>query len=301
MVPWRRRASGGSRMVICVMGPQNAIGMGTFELPSLLERICVRPPYFALKDLEMCGSALRAVACAEVPTAGELGPMTAAELGRHAAIAGLCRAALSQTDERRRYYLAQRAECTFEPSDAQFGSEVAFRAELAQLDKRQARARIAVTQGASPLVLFDITYTILTEPAFARLFGARRQATLSRLESFLPRLEGETARDATSAAFKVAHVPAEACAGHFDDFPVLPVAVLMGQLSQLAGLTLGAPNVPYRIRRGSVSAKDLCWAGEPASFEVELADMCGTEASFDCTARAGMREVGRMRLALETI
>lgn len=270
------------------------------DLPSMMKRICVRPPYFALEDVQVCDSILTAVARAEMRIDGERGPMTGAELGRHAAIAGICRAAISQNDERRRYYLAQRAECTFERSDAPFGSEVAFYAELTHLDKRQARSRVTAECAGNALADFDLTYTILTEPAFARLFGTRRQDTVSGLEQFQPQLVGETNRDATSAEFKVSDIPAAACAGHFDDFPVLPVAVLMGKLSELAGLTLGAPSVPYRVSRGSVIAKDLCWANDAVTFEVELVDVCGGEARFDCSASADERRVGSMSLVLET-
>src|SRR5690606_19506558 len=56
-------------------------------------RICVRPPYFALKDLQIEGLDLHATATAESPAFGEVGPMPAAELGRHAAILGLSAAA----------------------------------------------------------------------------------------------------------------------------------------------------------------------------------------------------------------
>ena len=270
------------------------------RLPELLGRICVRPPYFALEELECTGSTLTAVARAEMRIGGERGPMTGAELGRHAAIAGLCGAAMRQEDDRRRYYLAQRAECRYYRSDAPFGSEVALRAQLVHLDKRQARSWVTVRCQGQPLADLDISYTILTEPAFARLFAARRQGTAAAAAGFEPLLHGDLRRDARSAEFEVGSVPVEACSGHFDDFPVLPVAVLMGKLSELAGVVLGAPAVPYRVSRGSVSARDLCWAGDPVTFGVDLRDMIGSEAHFSCTAESEGRTVGSMKLVLET-
>src|SRR5690606_13790459 len=78
--------------------------------PDLRARICVRPPYFALTDLALAGLDLHATALAESPAGLEVGPMPAAELGRHAAIVGLSLAACSQADDARRYYLARRAE-----------------------------------------------------------------------------------------------------------------------------------------------------------------------------------------------
>lgn len=271
----------------------------SIEVRKLLERICVRPPYFALRDISWSGTSLVATARAETPRGDEQGPMSAAEVGRHAAIAGLCSVALSQGDQRRRYYLARRAECDFQASDAPFGSAIRFSARLSEFGKREARVAITADVKGRPIASFDITYSILTQETFGRLFSARRTEALPAVESYDAYLPGELTRGNGWAEYRVPQVPKANCAGHFETYPALPVAVLMGQLSRLAGSTMAQSDVPYWVTRCSVEAKDLCWAGESATFKVERLEQSGRQQQFSCVALAENRVVGSMELVLE--
>ena len=101
----------------------------------------------------------------------------------------------------------------------------------------------------------------------------------------------------------VESLPVGACVGHFDGYPALPVAVLMGQLSYLAGRL---HDVPYRVVRGEVEASDLVWAGERAVFRVARDGFGDTQATrgaqrYRCEAWAGDRSVASMTLWLESV
>ncbi|GMA14321.1 hypothetical protein E5F05_02175 (plasmid) [Deinococcus metallilatus] len=264
---------------------------------ALLSRICVRPPYFALGDLSSSGETFSAKISAGLPQGAEVGPMQGAELSRHTAIAGLCSAALAQGDGKRRYYLAQQAWYEGFPSDAPYGAPVTLQAHLDALTKRAARATIRASVSGAPLARLEVEYTILTEAAFDRLFQSRRQPTSGAAAlGALP--TGRLERRGSTLIRSVERVPTEACAGHFEHYPALPVAILMGQLADLAGFELGNGQVPYRVVRASVEAQDFCWAGEAARFEVTPTESQGDLHMFACRAYANDRLTGNMQLTL---
>lgn len=275
----------------------------TVVAPNLLERVGVRPPYFALSNIEVAGLEVRATAFAESPSYLELGPMPAAELGRHAAIVGLSAAAAQQVDDRRRYYLARRAECRYVANDAPYGAPVRFQGRILELDKRSARAAVDATANGAPLASFEVDYTVLTDSAFERLFRIRGRTTPSAPSPYGSLLTTSWQGTTEMAEQVVESLPVGACVGHFDGYPALPVAVLMGQLSYLAGCL---HEVPYRVVRGEVEASDLVWAGERAVFRVAR-DGDGDEQGllgsrrYRCEAWAGDRPVAAMTLWLESV
>lgn len=265
-------------------------------LANLTPRIGVHPPYFTLGDLDLAGLRLSARAVAEAPAYLEVGPMTAAELGRHAAISGLCGAALTQRDERRRYYLAREAHCRYHASDAPFGSPVRFVSTLVELDKRRLKATVTASVEAQPLAEFDLDYTILTEATFERLFKRRATPTPSGPTPYRRLLVEDYQGGGDWAEQTVERVPVAACAGHFGGYPALPVAVIMGQLSYLAGRLADAP---FRVSRGHVRASDLGWAGERVTFRAQRLERTGASHRYLCNAEASGREIGHMDLWLE--
>lgn len=271
--------------------------------PDLLGRVGVRPPYFALTDMELAGLEVHATARAESPAYLEIGPMPAAELGRHAAIVGLSAAAAQQGDERRRYYLARRAECRYVPNDAPYGAPIRFQARVLELDKRAAKAVISASANGAPLASFEVDYTLLTDSAFERLFRTRSRPTPSAPSPYGSLLTTGWQGTTEMAEQVVESLPVGACVGHFDGYPALPVAVLMGQLSYLAGRLHRAP---YRVVRGEVEASDLVWAGERAVFRAARDGVGGTEETegsqrYRCEAWAGDRPVAAMTLWLESV
>ncbi len=264
--------------------------------PALLNRICVRPPYFNLQRLRLMDGTLHAVASAELEVGRERAPMSAAEVGRHAAIAGLCAAALAQEDDARRYYLARRAHFTGH-SVAKLYGEVQFQARLTHLDKRQADAQVVVSVDDEPLAHLEVHYTVLTESAFGRLFRAKQGGTVFT-PGYAAELDGTLYKSRDEALFDVPVIPLEVCAGHFERHPALPVAVLMSYLTRLGGKLVRGP---YRSVYGAVEADDLCWAGEGVRFEVARTCQEGPRHHFLGQAISGGAVKGKMTFALEEV
>ena len=229
--------------------------------------------------------------------------MPAAELGRHAAIVGLSATAAQQSDDNRRYYLARRAECRYVPNDAPYGTPVRFQGRVVNRDKRTAKAAINATANGAPLASFEVDYTVLTESAFERLFRTRSKPTPGVPSPYGSLLVTSWHGTKDVAEQVVESLPVGACAGHFDGYPALPVAVLMGQLSYLAGRL---HEQPYRVVRGEVEASDLVWAGERAVFRVARDGDGITEETlgsrrYRCEAWAGDRPVASMTLWLKSV
>lgn len=271
------------------------------DLAAVVRRIGVRPPYFALHDLTRDGLVLAATARAEAPAFLERGPMTAAEVGRHAAIAGLVHAAVEQRDDVRRYYLARQASCHYQANDAPYGTPVRLRSELLDVDRRTVHVRVEALTAAGPLAQIELRYAVLTEPAFERLFRHRAQATPPAASPYGRLMHEAHERDDDRAVQTIDAIPVGACPGHFDGFPAMPVAVLMGQLSYLAGRLhdddAGRPR-PFRVARGEIEADDLAWAGESARFTVARAGADAEGRRYACRVEAAGRPVGTMTLWL---
>ena len=218
---------------------------------SILRRICVQPPYFNLKNLYLEGRCLSASATAEMHIPFEVGPMTATELGRHAAINGSSLLALLQKDDQKRYYLANHAEYHSERQDALFGTPIKFQSRIIDSSKRQAKVSNKATVNGRSFAELIVSYSILTESAFQRLFSAYQQAALSTANPYTKLIQ-ESFKKTNHLAEQRFVVPASACVGHFKNYPALPIAILVGQLSYLAGQILGKP---YWFKQCSVDAK----------------------------------------------
>jgi hypothetical protein len=273
----------------------------TADAAAALRRICVRPPYFALTGLERSGRFLESIARAEAPAYLERGPMTAAEVGRHAAIAGLLHAALEQRDDARRFYLARQASCRYVPNEAPFGAPVRIRTEVLDLDRRAAHVRAEASTASGPLAQIELRYAVLTEAAFERLFRNRAQPTPTSGSPYGHLLLEGYEHQGDAVVQTVPSIPVAACTGHFDGYPAMPVAVLMGQLAYLAGRLYdddrGVP-VPFRVERGEIAADDLAWAGETARF-VAVRDGADADGRrFECHVEVGQRTVAAMTLWL---
>jgi hypothetical protein len=90
--------------------------------------------------------------------------------------------------------------------------------------------------GDGPLATFEFRYAILTVAAFERLFrnrGADRHPIAPNPYGRCSTRRSSARRRRRRAGDR--RLPVGACVGHFDGYPAMPVAVLMGQLAYLAG------------------------------------------------------------------
>lgn len=294
----------------------------------LYSRICVRDPYFALREVTMVGpgEVLARVPVEQDPGA-EASPINAAEVGRHLAILGSCASALVNPKEGQHYYLARRArlERLHDGPRARLDEPLWGLARAEFVDKRCTRASTVLADpDGLPLYSLEVDYHVLSAAAFLRLFqGARVEL---RRE---PRAE-RAPRGATPADFAAMRsnphreppplkdyvhdgecmkatlaVTAELCKGHFALHPVLPVAVVMSGLSGLAGSVLrhlvGNEQARYLVTRGEVRADSLAYAGETVTFGAHRQSVQGSEHRFYCWASVGERLIGVMDLTLTSL
>ena len=261
---------------------------------SVLQRICVKPPYYALQNESYHAGTFRAEAKAELAQGRALGPMRPGDISRHGAIAGSCALALAQSDDEPRYYLATKASYCGMLVEASYGAPVQFEAKVQQLDKRRAEATVFASVGGRLLATLNTTYSILKPALFERL-NAHRRAPTTRSSAMNPIGEYPTRWTGDTGVCTIPNLPVSACSGHFDDYPAAPVALLMDQLAQVAERAVPHPSY---IVRGEVTADSLCWAGEEAVFSmIKLSDEMG-EAAFESGIKSGGKDVGTMQLWL---
>ncbi|MEU6643474.1 hypothetical protein ABZ863_13090 [Saccharomonospora sp. NPDC046836] len=240
---------------------------------NLYERICVRAPYFALQNLQHTapGEATAAVPI-ELPPTRETSPISLAEKGRHLAILGLCAAASVAPNDQRRYYLARTASirCTY-PRTVLPSERLTAHAKGAFVSPREAAATttLAAEDGAQ-IAKADFTYTVVGEPVFARAFAyAHRLDVVPTSRGFNPYSRELPLTDigGTAQDIRASLTPTVAdCAGHFEAYPTLPVAVLGGCMVNLASHVVdtmtGEPNTRWVPHRVDVDAQRLVAAGK---------------------------------------
>ncbi|AQA20947.1 hypothetical protein BTZ20_0751 [Rhodococcus sp. MTM3W5.2] len=206
---------------------------------TLLNRICVRAPYFALQDFVVPSDGT--VTC-NFPTEvdpGDEGPITMAELARHSAIAGLCAVASSFDDGDRRYYLARTGTMT-RLSDTAYvpGAAISAKATGALTSQRTAKAQCTVTMGGRSEVRMEIGYSVFTESAFDKFFGYLRRDTDDHLPSnpYSTPMPMQDVHVETSSATAVSSVSPEQCIGHFSGYPAMPIAYLLSAKFELGAI-----------------------------------------------------------------
>jgi 3-hydroxymyristoyl/3-hydroxydecanoyl-(acyl carrier protein) dehydratase len=240
--------------------------------------ICVRDPYFAFQRFDVDSETVTSVLSAEHPLVNEVGPIAAAEAGRHLAILGSCAAAMANPTRARHYYLAREAyiERSTSPVPADVTRLVA-RSRASLPDKRSAHAKCSLSAGECQLWSFEVQYSVLSEALFTRFYG--KYATepdnvtpLQRVNPYRTVMPFEIfENDGNRLRGTVGAIRKEFCAGHFTRFPCLPVAVLMNCLMQTAGAMLaeraGFPDLEYTVEYAEASAKELAFAGTRLDLE----------------------------------
>jgi 3-hydroxymyristoyl/3-hydroxydecanoyl-(acyl carrier protein) dehydratase len=292
----------------------------------LYARICVRDPYFALREVtEMGPGEVLARVPVEQEPGAEASPINAAEVGRHLAILGSCAASLVNPKDGQHYYLARRArlERLHHGPQGRFDEDLWGLAQARFTDKRSALAHMVLASpDGLPLFSLEVDYNVLSAQAFLRLFqGARLEmrrepraeraprgampgdfAAMRQNPHRLPLALRDHVRDGECLKAQLGPVNADHCKGHFALHPVLPVAVVMSGLSGLAGTLLrqllGNEQARYLVTRGEVRAESLAFAGETVTFGAHRHGVEGSDHRFYCWASVGERLIGVMDLTL---
>jgi hypothetical protein len=264
------------------------------DLDVMMQRIAVQRSYFALTSLHVPADAawdIYGQFSAEQPLGAETGIISTAEAGRHLAILGSCAAALSHSE--RIYYLAAHAIWSQYPTDDPPLSRKALIARAKVIDRTRNQVRVCteLLAGSTRLGSLTVQYHVMSEIAFQYQFLGNRAPTDGReikarysepLElSFGPLTGNRIVSQSQSDAFSY-------CVGHFPNFPLWPVAVVMQGVTQTATRLLQLlfhDVVRFRVASAQVDAQILVPASEPLTFDASIDAVSETHCRLTCETR----------------
>jgi hypothetical protein len=231
----------------------------------ILSRIAHSPPYFALDGAVFDGTELRADATAVTEAERELGPASAAEIVRHALVAGLGCLALARPDEARAYYLPSGVDATFFSSPAAFGERMTYSAIGTTQSPVGGSAQVEVRVVQELVARLKLSFAVVDEALFARLFYAHRTSTFGDIGSYEDYQPFASCTHDAHAAEARLVIDTSACRGHFHQYPTLPASTLLGQLVRLGSRLLQGA---FRIEALKLRAPAVAWAGESLALTI---------------------------------
>ena len=212
-------------------------------------------------------------------SAGSIWSIHAAEIGRHLAILGSCAAARANQVSSQHYYLAWKADLRqaehvgqLAHRDAQLLAQDLIGCARAEFsDKRTARAETQLIHQPTGKKLYDLSveYKVLTPRLFERMYSDRRIATpVVEFNPYAADLLGLgdvfVLDDLLSANLQT--LDPISCAGHFPNYPALPVAILahilISAAGKLFGNIVGNDDAPYTVAGTLVEADHLAFPND---------------------------------------
>jgi hypothetical protein len=258
-----------------------------------LARVGFGAPYFALEECVFDGAELRARAVAETEPGHELGTATSAEITRHALVAGSACLALARPDEARCYYLASSIDGTFFGGSAEFGTPVQYAAMVTSAGPVGGAVQVEARLPHELVARLRITYAVVEENLFGRLFAAQRTSTFGDTGSYATYPPFSSCSHDSKAADARLVVETSACRGHFHQFPTLPATTLLGKFIELvARLVPGG----FRVSELHLRSPALAWAGEELALRLEK-----SVGPWNFSGRAGVKDRPVASLALATV
>lgn len=255
-----------------------------FDIDDIAQRIAVQKPYFAFSALWRDGDHLVGDFVPEQELGGELGYLSAAELGRHLAILGSC-AAVSLNEGITGYYLATKALYTGKSSG--HGTAISSQprppslrasAKVLSLDKRS--LKIAATAYAhQPIAELVCEYFILPPALFQRSFKTYIDTTKPMPSASSPYRKriplNHVEYHAKSLSAYSGPLQPEQCAGHFLHYPSWPVAIIAHTVFKtneaLFEQVYGA-GTKYHVVETQLSADKLVSARTALRFVTEIVE-----------------------------
>ncbi len=246
----------------------------------LFQKICVSEPYFAMNELIYSDHKIvQASFIIENIGFPESFSLSSGEAGRHLAILGSCALALINPDPEKHYYLAVEAvggnsnvaKAVHRCLDRK-NKKFIVQSKAISLDLRkksgQAEAKIFNAHGLEVSSLI-ITYKVFRNDLFKRLFkrfyieNAMNMAANPYTDNY-PLKDVVYSNNVLTG--KTGIIRPEQCAGHFDEYPALPVAMLCSLLFEMAGRhymhKVNRNDVKYCVDRILLTANRLASAGE---------------------------------------
>jgi hypothetical protein len=277
----------------------------------IFERIEVRPPYYALRDLRQeTDGTMSARVRPDMAVGNESGPVTAAETGRHLAILGSTGAALANPDPRRHFYLAFDGEIRRSRTRVEhdYSGDMLLRARSHFVDPSTAVTLADIrTEDDRTIYTVAVFFLVVAEPDFRAMFAEHAQSDAELEGRPNPYQDVIGLHDVsvwdTRLHASLGTIDPYRCAGHFPELPAVPVAFLMANVSNAAGRLLHhileRDSVSYAVREGSIRAENLAFAGENVDVHVEYQRFSSGTHWFHCAAIAnGTKAVGQAHMKL---
>jgi len=275
----------------------------------LFSRIEVCPPYFALTDLRRADDGTVSARVGIRQSLGdEVGPVSAAETGRHLAILGSCAAAFANPAVGRHFYLAfdaelRRSRTRVEPDHSE---ELVARARAHFVDPSTALAVTDLrTQDGRTIYSLVVFYFVVPESDFRGLFAAQAHPDApleGRPDPFQDVIGlSEISVWDTRLHASLGRIDPYRCAGHFPGLPAMPVAFLMSNVgaavARLLHHVLGRDQISFVIREASLRAENLAFTGERVDIHVEYQRFASGTHWLHCAAIAeGTKSVGQVHV-----
>jgi len=289
--------------------PTTTEGAQAVSDDELFARIEVRPPYFALSDVRRCDDGSMTARVRARQTLGdEVGPVSAAETGRHLAILGSCAAAFANPAESRHFYLAYDAELRKPRTrvEADYSDQMVARARAHFVDPSTALAVTDLrTEDGRTIYTAIVFYLVVPESDFRALFAAHEHADApldGRPDPFeeVIGLDNVSVWD-TRLHGTLGRIDPYRCAGHFPGLPAMPVAFLMSNVvaaaARLLKHVLSRDEISYAIREASVRAENLAFTDERVDIHVEYQRFASGTHWLHCAAIAeGAKPVGQTHI-----
>lgn len=247
---------------------------------SILNRISVTKPYFALKNLTCFDNYIHADFTTELINIDEAGPISAAEVGRHMAILGSIVLSKENPKLERHHYLATDAIIKRHQSKNTNNSNLHARAKLVSLNRKKGIIKGEILlPDTSVLYSVEVSYMVLVNTIFDRMFSEHRNET-----SFDPNVNPykedivfkNLKIDMKSCSASIGIVKPEHCPGHFKNYPALPVARMGTSMGKIGGIHFMHLNPSdknkYTIKSAELHAKQLVFTGEEVMFRTEIVD-----------------------------
>ena len=200
------------------------------NIDEILSKICVSRPYFNFDYIEKTGETL--IAPIKIEQKHQEGtPLCLGEAMRHMAILGSCAYAIKQPEKQ--YYLATSAS-GFTNKAEQVG-ELEAVAKVLSVNNNDLLCEVLLwNQNAEIVHKTKINYKIFKKSVFERLFKNSRQSYKSNEDAYKTNLENEVVMyGGNCIEAQIDKIEPDRCSGHFDNYPVVPIAYLCHHLAQM--------------------------------------------------------------------
>lgn len=273
-----------------------------------LAKICVQPPYFDLSEFELQGEWVCATASPLAPGEYEVDLVSCAEAARHMAIVGSCAVSQRAPYAGKVYYPVARAEYVDfggRPLGASLNGVlgalelVRVRARCLAFDANSSRAEAEtelLALDGTPLLRLKVTYHVIPEPQFIKLFGEHATPTDERAghdpyASWQPLPPVEHAGEQSRVELGV--VDRAQCLGHFVGYPALPVSVMtryaIELVAQSAGQRQQRADLGITVLEGRAETESFVFAGAAASLTCSWLGERGGHELWRCEVHSAGR------------